>query len=80
MRLKQNFGVNAVQSSSGIASPCARKPFSTPATLRIGLVQDLVPASVFRVVGVGETFGDYALQVRVDHGPAESAPFANNVW
>jgi hypothetical protein len=46
----------------------------------MGLVEDLVPASVFRVVGVGETLGDYALQVRVDHGPAESAPFANNVW
>jgi hypothetical protein len=48
------------------------------ATLRIGPVEDLVPARKLRVIGVGQALGNNALQVGIDHRPIERPPFADD--
>jgi hypothetical protein len=43
-------------------APLALEPFGATETLRIGSIQDLVPAGELRVIGVGEMLGDDALE------------------
>jgi hypothetical protein len=54
------------------------KPFGTPATLRVGAIEDLMPAGALWVIGVGQTLGDDALEVGLNHGPVQRPAFAND--
>jgi hypothetical protein len=47
-------------------------------TLRVGPVENLVPTRELRVIGVGETLGDDALQVGLDHRPVQRPPFPDD--
>jgi hypothetical protein len=67
----------SAKSRSGIVPLALAKPFGADATPRIGRVENLVPPSELRVVGVGETLGGDALQFGVDHRPAKRAPFTD---
>jgi hypothetical protein len=49
-------------------------PFGAPATLRVAAVEDLVPASELRLVGVAQTLGNDALKIGVDHRLVERPP------
>jgi hypothetical protein len=55
----------------------ASKPFSPRTTLRVSSIEHFVPPRMLRVVGVGQTFGDDALKVGIDHDSVKRARFAD---
>ena len=62
----------------GMASLALAEPFGAPLTLRIGPVQNLVPAGEFRIVRICELLGDDALEVGGDDCLVERASFADD--
>jgi hypothetical protein len=59
--LEASKHVTATRSGDELACPALAKPLSAAVPLRVGPIQNLVPAGELRVIGVGKMLGDEAL-------------------